>query len=331
MSLNSGETYAVDVFNEYQPLLDARTHELLLESAPLSQQWSEQECTRKPKGGMEEWSQDNHPNNADNGDCAWYHGTWQYLRLLGMVAVPDWHRSFYTEALGNILRRKPDANVLISAAADYGMLAMLHEAMQLTGSSPRIVIYDICKTPLTSSQWYAERHGISIETKCDNIITSPIPEAPFDLIVSDEFFTVLKAEYKPLISKRWKQLLKPGGSVVTVVMMGNITTPELRRHFAERARQLSEVANGKYLSGHPEHRTEAVIDRCVAFAELHTRHMVTSESEVLSLFSGFDTVTCRRITTAGECVNPTDSFQILATSAEGKEVIPIPIDCLVVA
>jgi hypothetical protein len=311
LNINSGETFAVGLFNE----LDVRTRELLQESAPLMEQWSEQECIRKSKGGMEEWAKDNQPASADNCDCAWYHGTWQYLRLLDMVAVPDWHRDFYNQALGNILQRKPDANVLISAAADYGMLATLHEAMELTGSSPRISIYDICKTPLRACQWYADRHSISIETRCSNLLTSPIPEAPFDLIVTDEFFTVLKAEYKPLISKRWKELLKPGGSVVTVVMMGNSTTPELRRRYAERARQLLEASNGKYLSGQTKPCAEAVIDRFVAFAELHTRHMVTSESEVHSLLSGFDHVTCRRVTTPGECVNPTDSFQIVASLA----------------
>ena len=316
MSINSGEALAVDIFNEYQRPLDARTRELLVESAPLMEQWAERECAGKPKGGMEEWAKDNLPGNADN--CAWYHGTWQYLRLLDMVAVPDWHRDFYNEALGNILKRKPDANVLISAAADYGMLAMLHEAMELTGSSPRVVVYDICKTPLLSCQWYAERHGIRIETKCDDLIANPIPEAPFDLIVTDEFFTVLKAEYKPLISKKWKELLKPGGSVVTVAMMGNITTPELRRRYAERARQFLEASNGHYLSSPTKRRTEAIVDRFVTFAELHTRHMVTSESEVHSLLSGFDSVTCRRITTPGECVNPTDSFQIVASLAKGK-------------
>lgn len=313
MSLNSGEAFAVGIINEYQRTLDARTRALLVESAPLMEQWSEQECTRKPKGGMEEWAKDNRPKDADNLDCAWYHGTWQYLRLLDMVAVPDWHRDFYNEALGNILKRKPDANVLISAAADYGMLAMLHEAMELTGSSPRVVIYDICKTPLLACRWYADRHGINIETKCDNIITNPIPEAPFDLIVTDEFFTVLKAEYKPLISKRWKELLKPGGSVVTVAMMGNATTPELRRRYAERARQLLETSNGNYLAAQPKYSTEAIIDRFVAFADLHTRHMLSSENEIHSLLSCFDDVTCRRITTPGECVNPTDSFQIVAS------------------
>jgi hypothetical protein len=315
MSLNSGATSAVGTLNEVPRTLDARTRELLVESALLTEQWCEQ-CTRKPKGGMEEWAKDNRPGNAD--DCAWYHGTWQYLRLLDMVAVPDWHREFYHKALGKILRRKPNANVLISACADYGMLAMLHEAMGLTGATPKIVIYDICKTPLLSCQWYAKRHGIAIETKCDNIITNPIPEAPFDLIVTDEFFTVLKAEYKPLITNKWKQLLKPGGSAVTVAMLGSETTPDLRRSYAERARQLLEASNGNFLSGQNEQQTEAVIDRFVTFAELHTRHMVTSENEVHSLLSSFDDVTVRRITTPGECVNPTDSFQIVATLAERK-------------
>jgi hypothetical protein len=281
------------------------------------EQWSEQECTRKLEGGMEEWAKNNHPEEAANCDCGWYHGTWQYLRLLDMVAVPDWHRDFYNEALGNILNRKPNANVLISAAADYGMLATLHQAMELTGNFPKVLIYDICKTPLRACQWYADRHNISIETRRENLLTGLIPEAPFDLIVTDEFFTVLKTEYKPLISKKWKELLKPGGSVVTVAMMGGATTPELRRRYAERARELLEASNGDYLSNQPEFRKEGVIDRFVAFAELHTRHMVTGESEVQSLLSCFDNVTCRRITTPGECVNPTESFQIVASLAEG--------------
>ena len=316
MYRTSEQQSAVDTINEYQGTLDARTRELLVESAPLTHQWSGQECSRKSDFGMEEWAKNNRPDRTAGSDCAWYHGTWQYLRLLDMVAVPAWHREFYNESLGNILKRKPDANVLISAAADYGMLAMLHEAMELSGSSPKIVIYDICKTPLRSCQWYADRHNIKIEKRCDNLLTNPIPEAPFDLIVTDEFFTVLKAEYKPLISKKWKELLKRGGSVVTTVMMGKTTTPELRRGYADRARQLLEASNGNFLSSPAGFSREAIIDCFVAFAELHTRHMVTSENEVHSLLSDFDKVSCRRISTPGECVNPTESFQIVASLAE---------------
>jgi hypothetical protein len=299
------------ISNGYARTLDAQTRDLLVDSAPLSEIWSRTECCAKPRGGMEEWAKD-HSLEPDN--CDWYHGTWQYLRLLDMVAVPHWHRQFYNENLGAILKQKPNANVLISAAADWGMLASLHEAVKIAGASPNIVLYDICRTPLKSAQWYADQHKFSLKTKCANIITSEITEAPFDLIVTDEFLSVLKAEYKPLIAKRWKELLKPGGSVVTVAMLGGETTPELRKGYADRARQLLESANGDFLPSHGESKRAEVLRRCIAFANFHTRHMLSSEQELCNLLSIFERVEMRRISTPGECVNPTDSFQIVATS-----------------
>jgi hypothetical protein len=99
-------------------------------------------------------------------------------------------------------------------------------------------------------------------------------------------------------------------------MMGKITTPELRRGYAERARQLLEASNGNFWSSPTTFSKGAIIDCFVAFTELHTRHMVTSESEVHSLLSYFDKITCRQISTPGECENPTESFQIVASLAE---------------
>ena len=293
----------------YAPTLDPQARDLLVESAPLAELWSKSECCAKPKGGMEEWAKE---NRLEPESCGWYHGTWQYLRLLDMVAVPHWHRDFYNRALGGILTQKPNANVLISAAADWGMLATLHEAIQLSGANPNVVIYDICKTPLKGCQWYADRHGLSIKTRCDNIITGNLAEAPFDLIVTDEFLSVLKSEYKPLITKRWKELLKPGGAVVTVAMLGDTTTPELRRGYAERARQLLDRSNGGYLPKEGHGKKAQVFENCVTFADFHTRHMVETEEELRTLLSVFDRLECHRITTPGECVNPTDSFQIVA-------------------
>jgi len=293
--------------------LDPQTLALLIESAPLSEVWSRTECAPKPKGGMEEWAKE---NRLEPDNCGWYHGTWQYLRLLDMVAVPHWHREFYNRVLGGILKQKPRANVLISAAADWGMLASLHEAMQISGATPDIVLYDICGTPLKSCQWYADRHNIAIKTKRANIITEEIAEAPFDLIVTDEFLSVLKAEYKPSITKRWKELLKPGGAVVTVAMMGGVTTPALRRGYAGRAQGLLELADGNFLPHNSQGTKAHVLQRCITFADFHTRHMVSSENELRGLLSGFDHLECRGISTPGECVNPTESFQIVARKSE---------------
>jgi hypothetical protein len=302
------------ICNGYAKTLDPQAHKLLVESAPLMELWSRTECRPKPKGGMEEWAKEHH---LEPESCGWYHGTWQYLRLLDMVAVPHWHREFYNEKLGRILRQNPHANILISAAADWGMLASLHEAIQIAEASPEIVIYDICKTPLKACQWYADLHEFPIKTRCANIITENITEAPFDLIVTDEFLSVLKSDYKPLITKRWKELLKPGGSVVTVAMLGGATTPELREGYSRRARQLLESTNGDYLPAHGEAKKAEVLELCSNFAEFHTRHMLSNEEELRTLLSVFDRLELHRITTPGECVNPTDSFQIVASKLDG--------------
>ena len=95
--------------------------------------WSRVICQTKSEGGMEQWAKDQKVPEANT--CSWYHGTWQYLRLLDMVAVPGWHSDFYMEALSSLLKKKPTADVLISAAADFGMLATLHLAVEAAGAT----------------------------------------------------------------------------------------------------------------------------------------------------------------------------------------------------
>jgi SAM-dependent methyltransferase len=291
--------------------LDNRTRDLLIEAAPLMWQWSRTKCSHKEVGGMEEWAKNHKPEERAAECCDWYHGTWQLLRLLNMVAVPPWY-PFYNQTLSSILRAKPNASVFISACADFGMLMTLHEAIKTAGTSPRITIYDICETPLQSCQWYAKRHGLQIETVVDNIITSPrLPLGSFDLIVTDEFLTVLKDDYKPQILKRWRELLRPGGSLVTTAMLGGPTTPELRKGYADRARRKVQAndANLRNVGA----TADELIARFDLFAAVHTRHMLTDERQIRGLFSEFDVKFMECVPTPGECVNPTNSFQIVAT------------------
>jgi 2-polyprenyl-3-methyl-5-hydroxy-6-metoxy-1,4-benzoquinol methylase len=294
-------------FEERLYTLDAGTRQLLKESAPLMAKWAKHECRGKSVGGMEEWAKE-HRSHVDA--CDWYHGTWQFLRLLNMVAVPPWYGR-YNEALGAALRRRPHGHVLISACADYGMLATLHEAIEAVGAHPQITVYDICRTPLMACEWYAARHGLSITCVCDNIITSPnMPLGAFDLIVTDEFLTVLKHDYKPQIAKRWKELLKPGGTIVTTAMIGGLTTPELRQGYAMRARRLLEE-NSEIFGQMGIDRAE-LEEQLERFADFHTRHMMAHEQQIRDLFCDFDLSFARTIT-PGECVNPTSSFEIVAT------------------
>ena len=292
--------------------LDLQTRNLLIESAPLMEAWSKTDCGSKSTGGMEEWAKNQKAAEVEPvASCDWYHSTWQYLRLLNMVAVPPWYE-FYKEALSDVLRRRPNAEVLISAAADYGMLATLHDAIRTSGASPHIVLYDICQTPIRACQWYAERHGLALDVVCANLLTCDIPPASFDLIVTDEFLTVIKSEDKPQIVKRWRELLKPGGTLVTTAMIGGPTTPELRRGYAERAlRKLAE--NPESFPQHNNGHSAELKRRLELFASVHTRHMLKDEEEVRRLFDGFGNFSYAVTATPGECVNPTYSCQIVAS------------------
>ncbi|HXQ69074.1 MAG TPA: hypothetical protein VN844_01190, partial [Pyrinomonadaceae bacterium] len=98
----------------------------------------------------------------------------------------------------------------------------------------------------------------------------------------------------------------------TVAMIGGVTTPELRQGYYQRACRLLEQANGLFPINLNSDKA-AMIARFQAFASYHTRHMIVDENELRTLFADYDSFSCRRITTPGECVNPTDSFQIIAT------------------
>jgi hypothetical protein len=270
-------------------------------------------CRHKDRGGMEEWAKGQGDEaQAVDLSCGWYHGTWQLLRLLNMVAVPRWY-PFYHHALSRLLHAKPDANVLISAAADYGMLATLVDAVRSTRSSPRITLYDICSTPLRSSQWFAERHGVDLRCLQANLLEDELPEAPFDLIVTDEFMTVIKSEDKWTVARRWSQLLAPGGAVVTTAMVGGVTTPDLRQRYAERAKKEFLSHRTKLFPYCTDAEVPAMLARLQRFADYHTRHMLESEEQVRKIFADFSALSCESTCTPGECVNPTYSFQIIAT------------------
>jgi hypothetical protein len=287
---------------------------LLLKSAPLLYEWSRTSCAKKKSGGMEEWAKTEREKKVDDViACDWYHGTWQLLRLLNMVAVPPWY-AFYQEALSSALRAKRNARVLIAACADYGMLATVHAAVVASEASPTIVVVDICETPLRGCRWYAEQFGLKLECVRGNLLTSASLEGDaFDLIVTDEFLTVIKNDDKPVISARWRQLLRPGGRLVTTAMVGGRTTPELRERYSEKARRSWKENPGlvKALG-----MDEAELIHCSArFAELHNRYMISDESELKSILQGFE-YSLTPIVTPGECVNPTSSFQIVAKAPD---------------
>lgn len=283
---------------------------LLKQAAPMNVEYAKRGCTYKNSGGMEEWAKKN--NVAVDLSCEWYHSTWQYLRLINMVAVPNWYE-FYNDAISKALREHVKPKVFISACADYGMLAKLHESIIETGVMPEIIIQDICETPLLSCRWYANKYGLDIVCRAEDIITNDIPERPFDLIITDEFLTVLKDPDKPTIVQKWHDLLKNGGTVITTAMMGEVTTQEKRDYYFNKAVHLyRENKKMMFPFINTCEQEDDLLNKFRCFANIHTRHMLKDESVLKELFKMFNDVEYSVTITPGECVNPTPSCQICA-------------------
>lgn len=178
----------------------AQITEPILESAPLARRLAPQLCRKDPGTGE---------------SCAWIHGFWQYMRLLGLASTPALHSEFYADALKVCARGSGRPRVLISGAADYSMLVVVVQAFRETGVSPDVTIVDQCETPLMLNRWLADREAIEITTLHRDIFDCAEP-GRFDAICTHSFLSEIPSGRWPDLLGKWRELLRPGGAAITV-------------------------------------------------------------------------------------------------------------------
>lgn len=240
-------------------------------------------------------------------DCAWYHGFWQYLRILGIVAAPERHAGFYARALGGLAKSGDYRRILISATADYAMLAhLLHAYGRDCGRGAEnieITVLDICETPLMLCKWYGARQGVRIETQACDIVQWQTTRQ-FDLIITHSFLPMLPAPARQSLVAKWQDVLRPGGKVVSTTRInpdwtgGNIhPSPDRVQKFRENAKQ--QALKWQSVLG-------VDAEQLAAAAETYMRRLMiyslTSEDELRTLFtaSGFAFDRLDIVTVAGQ-------------------------------
>lgn len=149
-----------------------------------------------------------------NGSCFSYHSAWPLMRHAGMVVEP----ALNGDSLARVLTEKPGASILISGTADYAMLECIQPV--LLGSQAQVTVADICETPLRICQWYANRTGLSIAVRKDDILNTKLPERSFDAILTDSFFNQFPFSARGNVFRSWRRLLKPEGQVITITTLG---------------------------------------------------------------------------------------------------------------
>lgn len=207
--------------------------EALEEAALIAHRQAPALCRRDPSSGE---------------SCAWHHGLWPSLRALGLVTEPALHGEFLRRGLAALASAGARPRLLLSGAADHALLAQALAALGAGGSE--VTVLDLCETPLMLNRWYAERIGETICTHRSDILDLTAAE-PFDAICTHAFLGNFDGQQRVALMAKWRELLQPGGRVITVNRLrpgteaGRITfDPEQARAYRERVLEAAQSFDG---------------------------------------------------------------------------------------
>jgi SAM-dependent methyltransferase len=240
--------------------------EPVVESAPLALWVAERLCRASADGGQ---------------SCAWYHGFWQVLRALDLVTTPAHHAAFFAEAFAASQKSRP--RVLISGAIDYSMLAHVLWACGARGAE--VVVVDHCDTPLFLNLWYARRAGVAIATvRSDILALRGIP--PCDIVCTHSFLGQFAPRARRALIEKWRELLAPGGRVITVNRVRSDAGAAPAAFSPEQARALREAVlhRAAWLEERLAIAPEQLARGLEAYLAQQRPHPVRSAEEIRALF-----------------------------------------------
>ena len=220
-------------------------------------------------------------------DCFWLHGPWQYLRIFGMAPTPQRNAEFFLDSLGTLARDRRHPRVLVSATCDYSMLAHLLRAYRSENASAEVTVVDLCETPLFLCKWYAKMVSQTIETHASGILDWKCVK-PFDVICTDSFLSRFPPSMKKNLISKWRDLLRPGGKVVTATRIEPSWSEDSIRYTpnqkdAFRNRVYEQARRWRdFLGIDPD---EMAKDARL-FAERARNYSVRSREELVELFEG---------------------------------------------
>jgi len=257
-------------------------------------------------------------NHINSENCQWYHSVWQYFRILDLVSTPTWHADFYFDQIHNNIKEDKLTTILISGTADYSMLAHVFWAIKdIPDDKIKIVVLDLCETPLFLCKWYASSINRSIETISQDIFKFEPPEL-FDIIVTDAFLTRFSLELRIRILEKWYSLLLPGGTVITTVRIGGSSIGLARKGSQYQTEQFVKNirASGRQWRDFLPISLEELETHGKYYAENMVSHSAGSNKDITNLFekAKFNILFSKENEVKGE-LQPTTYLDIVAKKA----------------
>jgi hypothetical protein len=220
-----GEVHAAH--GPFGPLPDARTlaeriAEPLRESAPLAFTTAMAHCPR-------------------DSACQVYHALWQYLRLAELVRSVRVDGPIYAAVAERMARAGQLRRVLITATADYSMLAHLAYGARRAGAEVEFSIIDQCATALHLNAWYAGRNGLDVRTIQADVLEYE-GRSEYDLICTHSLLTLLPPANRGRLFGQWRTWLAKEGRVCFSNRVWNHHLHLTQREIDQRSAAMAERA-----------------------------------------------------------------------------------------
>lgn len=205
------------------------------------------------------------------GACKGYHVLNAGKRLLPTFGGINVDRHEVAETVGKLVAEQIAASsapleVMIAGCADTGLFACAAHGIAMIGapalSRCRFTVLDRCRTPLELCRYYAERHGLDIETEVVEFVDDTAPRSA-DLIAVHSLFRFLPRESHVDVLRKMGRWLRPGGRIVFSVKLDHDQSGE---HFEGRQRifnddVLRRVRGGQFETGESPDALDARLSR----------------------------------------------------------------------
>jgi len=226
------------------------------------------------------------PNDPAGANCAWYHGFWQYLRLLGLASSPQRHSAFFDDALRTAFAERSPQRIAITGSADYAMLGQVLDSIGAPGGAAELTVIDACDTPLFLCKWYAKLSGQPLRTEAGDILTW-VPTDAYDLACTHSLISQVPSARRQELIAAWRRMLKPGGRVLTTVRINPGWTPERAGFDREQVLAFRDtvVERAQALAPALDIPVDDLGRAAEAYAERIVTHSITSREELVALFA----------------------------------------------
>ena len=216
--------------------------------------------------------------NSENG-CNPYHKTWSFLRLFERGSVLPAGEAFYRQELEGVVARGA-RRILLSGAADTGLIALVSKVFAELGMRPEITLVDRCRTVIEQNRLFVEASKSDAEFFVGSI--HDFYAEPFDVIFAHSFMLFFPGDQLDALALTWRRLLKDDGIVLSTDFMTSSADPVQLSAMTQEEIEAKLAVVTKAAEDYGMDRSAiAELNRCSQFV-LKEMHLI-SQTPLLSL------------------------------------------------